>query len=189
MAIVVIVAAMGFAVANLPAIGARAEGARLARMEQSPQWGGDRFVDVLPRIEPEPIETMRRWFGDTTANRFPAKPVAVLSRKGNEFETPPESGLRVTWLGHSTLLVEIDGTVILVDPLWGEYVAPFEYEGARRFYPPPLPFDELPKLDAVLISQLAKSLFCQQLFLFELGLTRVDDNIALEVQDSLQIPQ
>ena len=38
---------------------------------------------------------------------------------------PAESGLRVTWLGHSTVLVEIDGWRVLTDPVWGQRASPF----------------------------------------------------------------
>jgi L-ascorbate metabolism protein UlaG (beta-lactamase superfamily) len=68
------------------------------------------------------------------------------------FETPPRTGLRVTWFGHSTLLVEVDGRRVLVDPVWGERASPFSWSGPRRFLAPLLPLKEVPHVDAVVIS-------------------------------------
>src|SRR5262245_50378957 len=51
--------------------------------------------------------------------------------------TPVSSGLRVTWFGHSTLLLEIDGTRVLVDPVFGKRASPVSFAGPKRFHPPP----------------------------------------------------
>ena len=60
--------------------------------------------------------------------------------------------LAVTWLGHATALVEIDGYRILTDPVWSERCSPSRKIGPRRLHPPPLPMEALPALDAVVIS-------------------------------------
>jgi L-ascorbate metabolism protein UlaG (beta-lactamase superfamily) len=65
---------------------------------------------------------------------------------------PPETGLRATWLGHSTVLLEIDGRRILTDPVWGERASPVTFAGPKRFQPVPVPITELPPLDAVVVS-------------------------------------
>ncbi len=64
----------------------------------------------------------------------------------------PESGLRVTWFGHSSMLVEIDGVRVLVDPVWDERAAPVQWFGPKRFFPPTMKLEELPHIDAVLLS-------------------------------------
>ena len=64
----------------------------------------------------------------------------------------PASGVRVTWFGHSSSLVEIDGVTVLIDPVWDQRAAPVSFLGPKRFFAPTLPLDELPPLDAVLIS-------------------------------------
>lgn len=64
----------------------------------------------------------------------------------------PASGLRVTWFGHSSFLLEIDGFRVLVDPVWEQRASPVEWMGPRRFFPPTLALEELPELDAVLVS-------------------------------------
>ena len=64
----------------------------------------------------------------------------------------PASGLRATWLGHSTLLLELDGARVLTDPVFGERASPLGFAGPRRFHPVPATIAELPPLDAVLLS-------------------------------------
>jgi L-ascorbate metabolism protein UlaG (beta-lactamase superfamily) len=60
--------------------------------------------------------------------------------------------LAATWLGHSTVLLEVEGRRVLVDPVWGERVSPSPLFGPTRLHAPPLPLAELPPVDAVLIS-------------------------------------
>ncbi len=61
-------------------------------------------------------------------------------------------GLHITWYGHSTALVEIEGARILTDPVFSDRCSPAPLPGPRRLHPSPLPAAELPPLDAVVIS-------------------------------------
>lgn len=134
------------------AMGATATGERLARMEQSDRWRDGHFEDVLPKIEPGLWPATKAWMTESSPYAIPHRPPPVVQRTGDDFAQPPASGLRITWLGHSTLLVEIDGRTVLIDPVWGDRASPFNWFGPERFVPPPLPFDELPELDAIVIS-------------------------------------
>jgi L-ascorbate metabolism protein UlaG (beta-lactamase superfamily) len=132
------------------AFGARATDGRLARIEASPEWAKGHFVN------PQPIRNnyWRTISGllHMSADVSPKQPVAVASPPGMGLDTPPGTGLRVTWLGHSTVLVEIDGQRILLDPVWGQRASPLEWAGPQRWFPPPIPLADLPPIDAVLIS-------------------------------------
>ncbi len=155
LAVVPFVGGAGFGVAwwtATPDIGAPAAGERLARMVASPQWDGSAFHNELPQVDGAITAVLAKELGGASDHQVPAAPPPVLSRRGAEFTSLPESGLRVTWLGHSTLLVEIDGARILADPVWGRRASPWQSIGPERFFPPPLPLDELPPLDAVVIS-------------------------------------
>jgi hypothetical protein len=68
------------------------------------------------------------------------------------WQAPVESGLRATWLGHSTVLLEIDRHRVLTDPVWSERIAPVSFAGPRRFHPAAVALADLPQLDAVLVS-------------------------------------
>lgn len=55
-------------------------------------------------------------------------------------------------LGHSTLLLKISGQLILIDPVFSDRASPFSFIGPKRFHQPPISIEDLPPLDAVLIS-------------------------------------
>ncbi|XP_076015023.1 N-acyl-phosphatidylethanolamine-hydrolyzing phospholipase D isoform X2 [Genypterus blacodes] len=61
-------------------------------------------------------------------------------------------GLRVTWLGHATVLVEMDGLNILTDPIFSQRASPFPFMGPKRFRGPPCTVEQLPRIHAVVIS-------------------------------------
>ncbi|MDF1501409.1 MBL fold metallo-hydrolase [Roseisolibacter sp. H3M3-2] len=134
------------------ALGGRVEGARLARVERSPQWRDGAFRNRLPRVDGPAGRMLREFVFGGSEHRVPDAPIAVLRRTAADYRTPPAGGLRVTWLGHSTLLLEIDGRRVLIDPVWGERASPFSSIGPRRFFAPPLALAELPPVDAVVIS-------------------------------------
>lgn len=59
----------------------------------------------------------------------------------------------VTWVGHSTALLQLGGLNILTDPMWSDHAAPAWGMGPRRVMPPPLALEALPPIDIVLQSQ------------------------------------
>ncbi len=58
----------------------------------------------------------------------------------------------VTWIGHSTLLVQMNGLNILTDPIWSERCSPVPFAGPKRFVKPGLALEDLPDIDVVIIS-------------------------------------
>jgi L-ascorbate metabolism protein UlaG (beta-lactamase superfamily) len=94
------------------------------------------------------------WKYITTSNkgREPEVPLGPFHTDATIYNTPPASGLRITWMGHSSLLIEIDGKRILTDPAWGPRASFSSMMGPKRFFPTPLPVDKLPKLDLLLLS-------------------------------------
>lgn len=84
--------------------------------------------------------------------RAPLAPLPLFEGTRRALSSPPHEGLRLTWLGHSTVLIEIDGVRLLTDPVWGERASPVSFAGPRRFHPPPLALEDLPPIDAVILS-------------------------------------
>lgn len=82
----------------------------------------------------------------------PSRALGPFPTDARIYTSPPASGLRVTWFGHSSSLIEIDGFRVLVDPVWDERAGPFGWLGPRRFFPPTLSLEELPRIDVILIS-------------------------------------
>ena len=135
-------------------LGGRASGPRLDRMRRSRQWSGGRFVNAVPTHTMLPenyARTIHMQIAGTEV-RYPRRAIPVERRVRADFETAPESGLRATWMGHASALVEIDGIRVLTDPVWSERVSPSTLFGPRRFFEPPIALDELPSIDAVVIS-------------------------------------
>lgn len=58
----------------------------------------------------------------------------------------------VTWIGHSTVLVQLDGLNILADPIWSERASPVGFAGPKRHVAPGVRFEDLPDIHVVLIS-------------------------------------
>jgi L-ascorbate metabolism protein UlaG (beta-lactamase superfamily) len=62
------------------------------------------------------------------------------------------AALRVSFVGHATFLIQGNGLNILTDPVWSERASPFGFTGPRRYNPPGIAFEDLPRIDAVLVS-------------------------------------
>ncbi|GAB3319906.1 MBL fold metallo-hydrolase [Geodermatophilus aquaeductus] len=117
----------------------------------SPQWSDGRFRNTLPTPSLPPPNArrglLRQWHDDRHVG-LPARPVPLVSP-----EVPADAGeLAVTWYGHSSALLEVDGARVLVDPVWGFRVSPSPVFGPTRLHEPPAPVKTLPRVDAILIS-------------------------------------
>ncbi len=146
----VLLLALGIAVVvfdGWEAFGKAAEGARLARMEASPHYRGGVFVNPQP-LWNDYLGMLQLGSDDAV----PEVELPVVRGTRARFVDAPPTGLRITWLGHSTNLIEIDGTRVLTDPIFGERSGPLTWAGPKRWYAPPIPLDELPAIDAVVIS-------------------------------------
>ena len=64
----------------------------------------------------------------------------------------PLGSIRVTPVGHSTFLIQMDGLNILTDPIWSDRASPVSWAGPRRHKKPGIPFEDLPPVDVVLVS-------------------------------------
>jgi L-ascorbate metabolism protein UlaG (beta-lactamase superfamily) len=136
-------------------LGRKPSGARLERIETSPQWVGDRFHNVWPVMpglrDPNATMPTLSEFLCGGERRVPLGPLPAMNPI-EAWTRPPASGLRATWLGHSTVLIEIDGLRVLTDPVWGPRASPSRLAGPKRFQPVPVRLRSLPPLDLVLLS-------------------------------------
>jgi L-ascorbate metabolism protein UlaG (beta-lactamase superfamily) len=138
----------------MPSRRAREISPRQQRINASPQFNGRIFVNTSGAssgFKPGVERPTMREFICGGERRVPGGPLPLIDPIPRWAE-PSESGLRVTWLGHSTLVIEIDGVRVLTDPVWGQRVSPVPFAGPKRFHPPPAPLASLPPLDAVIIS-------------------------------------
>jgi len=84
--------------------------------------------------------------------RSPSTSLGPFHTDATAYDTMPRSGLRVTWMGHATSIVELDGVRILIDPVWDERASPTNWSGPKRFFAAPLELSALPTIDAVIVS-------------------------------------
>jgi N-acyl-phosphatidylethanolamine-hydrolysing phospholipase D len=86
--------------------------------------------------------------------RRPDPEPGVFVRVSPRFIVPradPEI-LTLTWIGHTSFLLQMAGLNILIDPVWSERASPIRFVGPRRWVPPGVEFDRLPPIDAVVLS-------------------------------------
>lgn len=128
-------------------------GERLERMRGSARFEDGRFrntAKVSPGIKGNPLPILGEFFFGGV-DRTPIEPLPVES-PFDAWSKPVETGFRATWLGHSTVLLEMDGARVLTDPVFADRASPVSFAGPKRFHPVPATIDELPPIDAVLLS-------------------------------------
>ncbi|CAJ1496766.1 MBL fold metallo-hydrolase [[Mycobacterium] burgundiense] len=117
----------------------------------SPNYRGG----VFHNLEPASMISLSRqdqWrllhdlFDDAT--KGPKQPIPVITPKTGV----PAADLALTWYGHSSVVVEVDGYRILADPVWSQRCSPSRSVGPQRLHPVPAPLEALPAIDAVIIS-------------------------------------
>ncbi len=151
--LLIIFVIVAFIILSLPIFGGEISGERLERVKANPQYQGGAFVNVEPQ---SPFSFSEVWSFLTESffydeirippSKIPVVPVSASSL--NLLSTPT---LRAFWIGHASVYVEIDGIRMLIDPVFSDYASPFAF-GPERFHPPPIKLQDLPKIDAVVIS-------------------------------------
>src|SRR6185437_227600 len=97
------------------------------------------------------LPILKEYYSNKAENN-PKQTIGPFKTDSLIYKSRPKSGLRITWVGHYSLLIEIDGKRILTDPVWSDRVSFSSFFGPKRFFQPPLTLDELPPLDAIIIS-------------------------------------
>jgi L-ascorbate metabolism protein UlaG (beta-lactamase superfamily) len=116
---------------------------------RSDHFDGRRFIN-LDTTRDKSLVDLVRWKLTAKVGRWaewvdePAGPKPV--------ERVDDGTIRVTWVNHATLLVQLDGVNVLTDPVWSDRVSPFSFAGPRRHRVPGVRFEDLPPIDAVVVS-------------------------------------
>lgn len=132
-------------------VGAPPRGDRLENIKRSPNYLETKFINTIPEVQSPFFKMLYEWVKGAKHTK-PKEQIPVIRRGKEDFNDSPASGLRITWLGHSSSLVEIDGKRVLLDPMWGMRSSPWSRIGPKRFFDPPVALEDLPPIDAVLIS-------------------------------------
>lgn len=118
-------------------------------MHRSPDGS---FLNPWPDARPHGLRDALRWVRER--NRRPDPPPSIFPHANPSFATPRAATgeTTVTWIGHSTFLLQIGSLNILTDPIWSSRASPVTFAGPRRIIGPAVRFDSLPPVDLVLLS-------------------------------------
>tara|TARA_R110002110_G_scaffold141601_5_gene329541 strand:+ start:3052 stop:4143 length:1092 start_codon:yes stop_codon:yes gene_type:complete len=117
--------------------------------ETSTNFNGEVFVNREP-MSKSPLDMMRLSLGVITqAESWPAlienTPADIPAARVYE-------GIRVTYVNHATVLIQVAGLNILTDPIYSERASPFSFAGPKRIRAPGVKLEDLPPIDVILIS-------------------------------------
>jgi len=99
------------------------------------------------------IQIAREYFKSSIKERIPKIQIPVVFRTKQDFTSKPSQFLKMMWLGHAGLLIEMRGKRLLVDPVFSQRPSPTQLAGPnKRFHPPPFDIQNLPAIDYILIT-------------------------------------
>ncbi|MFJ1793794.1 MBL fold metallo-hydrolase [Kitasatospora griseola] len=148
-----VVGAAAWALRELPAQFGRRPDPLDPRVRVSPQYRDGVFHNAPSQVSagapgsPD-AATLRRMLFENEG-RVPAGAVPLAAP---EPSAAASEGVAVTWYGHASALLELDGCRVLVDPMWSDRCSPSHLAGPKRLHPVPVDLASLPQVDAVLIS-------------------------------------
>jgi L-ascorbate metabolism protein UlaG (beta-lactamase superfamily) len=121
---------------------------------RSGHFDGERFFNPDPgaaaTLHGGPARYFNRWIrGGGDRARWPDH---VPVRQSVPPRRVEGEKMLVTWIGHSTVLIQTPGLNILTDPIWSERASPFSFLGPKRVRAPGVRFEDLPRIDLVLVS-------------------------------------
>jgi L-ascorbate metabolism protein UlaG (beta-lactamase superfamily) len=113
----------------------------------SDHFDGVRFFNPGQPVADAGLRDVLRWKLANGAARWPKSVPVVPARP-----EPRVAGMRVTMVGHASLLIQAAGVNILTDPVWSKRASPLSFAGPRRVTAPGIAFEDLPPIDVVLLS-------------------------------------
>ncbi|WP_298209610.1 MBL fold metallo-hydrolase [Acidovorax sp.] len=125
----------------------------VASYAQSPQFGDGKFHNAAPRYKPgalKMVEVLWRFATGKPADARPHQSLPVHAVMRSDLLAAPD--LSFWRLGHSTMLLKVNGQFWLTDPVFSERASPFQFMGPKRFHAPPITIEELPPITGVLLS-------------------------------------
>jgi len=117
-------------------------------MNISDHFNGKTFYNSAS-IQPKGFGSILKWLWTRQPGEWKNPPKMQSSTKPVD---KVQQGIRITFVNHSTFLLQMDGLNILTDPIWADRASPFSWIGPKRHHLPGIAFEDLPKIDAILVS-------------------------------------
>lgn len=121
----------------------------------SPQYQEGVFANTTPitgNTLAKFVEIFQRSITEERTAIRPANAIPVQALSTRQLQALPDSGVFFAKLGHSTVLFKINGRYLLTDPMFSRRASPFSFMGPERFHPMPIAIEDLPPIEAVLLS-------------------------------------
>lgn len=111
------------------------------------------FINTDPDFKEASFTEMAPWVASHLKDVLLKAPKVDIPREYNDGSRYNDAKpYTVTWVGHSTVLIQMEGKNILTDPVWTDNAGPFKFAGAKRVSDPGIDIEKLPRIDIVLIS-------------------------------------
>ena len=154
--IVMVVAFVSIFFSVAPQVGQSADGARLEKMKLATNYHDGKFWNLTETSMDMSAGEMVRVTWDVLTGdpvRKPAEPLETRRLNPVKWDSVGRGNIGITWFGHSSMLIKIEGRVFLTDPMFSDRASMFSFAGPERFaYTHSMTADSLPAIDAVLIS-------------------------------------
>ena len=125
------------------------------KLESSAHYKDGKFINSEPFEQPNLSKTLgivKRFIFEDKINTEPKLPIPILSIDAAELASGLSPKTAVYRLGHSTILMELNGQIWLTDPVFSERASPVQWAGPKRFHPTPIDVDALPDISGIIIS-------------------------------------
>ncbi len=123
------------------------------KLSLSQNFNGKFFLNSVPTpMKMNPVKLFRAFSQSDAEKRKPGIQIAVHKHYSADFNPNASKKMKIMWLGHVGLLIELAGKRILIDPVFSHRASPVSFAGPKRFHENPLVLDDLPHVDLVLIS-------------------------------------
>ena len=133
--------------------GKKPQGERLARIINSDNFQKGIFQNVEEtNMERPPFEGIKEMM-KKNPDQKPSKPIITLPINVERYKNSPADEVLITWLGHSTVLIRINGITVITDPVFSKRASMFQFLGPKKFnYTNEYALEDLPPVDVVLVS-------------------------------------
>ena len=124
----------------------------IERIEQSPQWARGQFHNAARPHMNGFFKILKMWLFTKKVDTNPQGAIPVKPMSTQQLEALQESEPALFRLGHSSVLIWLQGRFWLTDPVFSERASPFHFFGPKRFHQPPIAVDQFPEIEAVILS-------------------------------------
>jgi L-ascorbate metabolism protein UlaG (beta-lactamase superfamily) len=128
---------------------------QITKIVTSPQYYDGKFINT----NKDTVQSVGKMWAATKDFLFnksdqatPLRPIPIKPIAKNAFDLTDKNSLLFSRLGHSSLMIQMNGKIWLTDPVFSERTSPVQWAGPKRFHAVPLNVDELPEIEAVIIS-------------------------------------